>query len=106
MKEGAAAPLQPNKDFEFCEAITRIRCLGAKQIFVAHDGGPTPLDGSAHTFSLMALDGSVCRNRFFEHPIVDFCFLASSPWANADVLGLAVLEDNQLHILDSHTSNL
>ena len=30
MKEGAAAPLQPNKDFEFCEAITRIRCLGAK----------------------------------------------------------------------------
>lgn len=51
--------------------------MPASHGMIVHDGGPAPLDGSAHTFSVIFEDGDV-RNSFVENDILDMVPLRRS----------------------------
>ena len=89
VKSGSAKPLHKVKEFSFNEPVLQLvtqgctyaallsdMCVTVVDIAtlsngtIVHDGGPAPLDGSAHTFSIIFPDGDI-RNSFFDSDILD-----------------------------------
>ncbi|EDQ91979.1 uncharacterized protein MONBRDRAFT_22689 [Monosiga brevicollis MX1] len=111
MRWDAKKPLpeqvQTEEDFSFREPVLHMSALQTKGgLLLAHDGGPAPLDGQAHTLSILMPDGRV-RNSFLDNDVMDILLLSDGPkGASADTLVLLTSDKLQVLDVDAHLASI